>query len=355
MTLRLADLEVTEDLDENEALVEPAQRIRRREIPLHIDEGIFGVAWSKLKHPRWPKGTKNWKGENIGGQFMRVGERFKLMGTLPKGGNAGPFEIAHVVGGKVWAHNASGQYSGVKTLELTKKKTTGGLTIAEKVEVLQPKVTSGGKTGGYGGYGEGDSPIVDPYVYPETHDPKLKLPENSKLTAEEWETFGKVDQENYIALMERYGAWKPNTAGALFAAAYKEYSAHVQQIVSSAYSSQYGSSSGQEFSMPNQTPENYVEAKMLLNDLGAALQWDLYNRTRAPDVALFHKGGQGVEAYNSKYIHGNTAIYSGYSQSFKFAVNDSFGSYTVATPTAIRHIVQWRCSAGCGDRECEQR
>ncbi len=106
-------------------------------------------------------------------------------------------------------------------------------------------------------------------------------------------------------------------------AIYSGYSSEIQGLVKSSYQSQYGGSSGDTLSLTSifnygdvaAQAAQYEQARALMSELGEALQWDLYNRVRAPDVAIFHKGETSPQSYKSQYIEGDKAIMSGYSPS----------------------------------------
>lgn len=286
--------------------------------------------WDKTKHPRWPAGTPNAPdGSQRAGKFMLVGQRFTLKGK--------DYEVAHVVGGVVYAHVATGKYGDTKTVAL--KPTTaadGGLDIVG-VTPAAPTVIKGGS------YGVGSNvTVIDPYVDHASHDPSLPKPE--KFSAAEWARFGKLDQEHYLDLMERFGDFDPKTTQSIHHKVYGEYEQAVQSLVQSAYSTQFGHSYQSHLALwqafggggAAAGQAKREKAKELQSELGNVLQWDLYNRTRSPDIFAVHKTPD-VPMKWSKMIDGDTPLFAGLSQTFHWRP-EPFGSNGVFTPLAIRHI-----------------
>lgn len=306
-------------------------------------ELLEALIFDKAKHPRWPKGTPGGKG----GQFMQVGEWFRLGGS--------DWEIEHIMGGKVIAHRADGKYATVET-QVFDVKEVGGVPTLPKAEVAPPRPIKGGKHGS-------DVPIIDPYVDPSTHDPSIQIPAGSEITPEQWLRFGKIDQEFYVELMGKFGAYGPGKAKALLDKSYDAYDTEVQKLVKSAYHAQYGSSSGFTLSLTSKFGslaakltgkpdpalvkvwETREKARMLQAEHRALIAWDLYNRTLSPDLACFHKDHDHKAAWwTSNMIQGTTPVFSGLSQSFSWRPN-FFGSTTLATNIAIRHILMSSASA----------
>lgn len=329
------------------------------EVPLHEaledehtgDSGPLAAALQEAvdpefaaKHPRWPKGSPGGKG----GEFMHVGERFVVGGK--------EYEIAHLVGGRVYAHRAThkAKEAGTDAFELS-ADTDGSPTI-KGMTPAAPKLIKGGQ-GPLAGQAVSTVTVVDPYVDQSTHDPSIPIPPKSELTPEQWLRFGKVDQEHYTALQEKFGKWGPGLAKDVVDKSYAKYDASAQDLVKNSYQSQYGSSSGYSLSLTSlfkhgsgtqdleKLTKRREKAKALQAEHKAAVQWDLYNRTLSPDVALFHKDyDYGPSWWKQNFIDGDDVIFSGLSQSHSFR-QSFFGSYTFATPTAIRHVLMSTYSA----------
>lgn len=288
------------------------------------------AAWKSDAHPRWPKGS----GEHAG-QFMHVGQYFTSGGTR--------WQIAHIVNGRIYAHEASAKYGSVQTKSFDTANEPGTGTVVPNVVQDLPAVPKGGKSGS-------TVTIVDPYVDSSTHDPSIPIPEHSDLTPEEWQRFGKLDQEHYSELMERFGKHKSGAAKAHVDGAYQQFSAKAAAAVKAAYSSQYGSSTGYTLSLTgghidaNQAKLR-EEALALQAEHKAAVQWDLYNRARSPDVLAVHKSRSwSAEKWHEYAIAGNQPAFSGLSQSFCYR-RTFFGKPGVVTPLAIRHVLLSSASA----------
>lgn len=322
------------DFDLSELLwpVAAATPLERR---LILEEAVH---FDETQHPRWPKGTPK------GGQFIRVGQSFGLKGKQ--------YEVAHVVKGKIYAHLAGGksaQTIEVKTSELAgfDAKHPAKVQVAQGIEAPTPVAVKGGKGQ------ESTITAVSPYVDHASHDPSIPVPAASPITPEEWKRFGKLDQEHYTELQERFGKWTPGDAKPLVDKAYTQYEASTAAIVKKSYHSQYGSSSGYSLSLVSavleklhlghggQLPANAFEerekAMVLQGDHRAAVQWDLYNRTHSPDVFAVHKTGD-APTWWSNILSGHKRVFSGLSQTFQYRVG-GFGSTGVATPLAIRHVL----------------
>jgi hypothetical protein len=175
----------------------------------------FKKPWNKQKHPRWPKGTPK------AGQFMRVGERFSFKGV--------DYEVALNTRGRVYAHVASGQYADVATVEFKGKKDDEGALTVPGITAAQPKQIVGGKSS------SSNVTVVEPYVDHDSHDSSLPTPEG--LTDDQWQKFGKLDQEHYLDVMERFGKWKASSTKSLYKAAMDEYDSTIVGLVKSAHKS----------------------------------------------------------------------------------------------------------------------
>lgn len=303
--------------------------------------------WDAAQHPRWPKGTPR------AGEFIKVGQRFHS----PDGKE---WVVSHIAGGKVIANRAEGKYTETETGVFSPTKVSGADSplkedthvIADAVKEAKPKLVKGGKSK------ESTVAIVDPYVDSSSHDPSIGIPKGAKIGPEEWQRFGKLDQENYAELMERFGNYSPGKAKSLIDESYQDYTAQVQAIVKNAYSAQYGASSGHTLSLtslfkgftkPNKNDLAQLDAQRqtameLQGRHKDVIAWDLYNRTRSPDVAVFHKSNDPTN-YWQNYIAGKQPVMSGLSQSFNFGANFGFGNTTLATPLAIRHVLMSSYSA----------
>jgi hypothetical protein len=308
--------------------------------------GQGALAWLKRKfdanlHPRWPEGTPGGKG----GEFMQVGERFLWNGK--------PWEIASFQNGKVYAHLATGKATDVELRAFTPKQIKVGFLALEGISKAPPAKVPTAKQ-----Y-SADMPgtiVIDPFVDSASHDPSIAPPQGFSIPAESWKRFGKVDQERIHVLMERFGAYSPNKSKKLIDAIKQEYDYKVQQLVSSAISSQYGGSSGNTISLTGaftsghgsleQQKKMYEEAKLLLEDTAAAIQWDVYNRVKAPDVCMFHWGHTDASSQKSQLVDQGIPIMSAYSMSTGFTTTHGFGPTLTAVPIAIRHVQMHTHSGG---------
>jgi hypothetical protein len=310
---------------------------------LIIEEGV--VAYIKkqfdaAKHPRWPKDAPN----NKGGEFMQIGERFV-------GPDGKPYEIGAIHGSKIVAQSASGNPADVKEITLDAKDVAKG-----KVKAAPPKKISSDKTHSAAVAG---AVTLSPFVEPSTHDPSIPKPASLHISDEEWKRFGKEDQEHFLHVEERFGAWSPGKSKTIISQIQQQYEGEIQQIVSSALSSQYGSSSGHTLNLASAfghlssdpvalaaAQKKYEKAKLLLRDTAEAIHWDLYHRTKGPDVAMFHWGGSSKTANKSKHTAQGVPIMSAYSLSTGAFATTQFGSVLTAVPIAVRHVEMHTHSGG---------
>lgn len=321
----------------------------RYSFPLGAVSTLQEGKWSPSLHPRWPKGTPR------AGEFMQVGQRFI-------GADGKEWQIAHIVKGKVITHRAEGKLADTETGVFHPKKVKGNtspLQGGEETHVIEdakkeaaPRLVQGGKAK------TANVTTADAYVDPSTHDPSIEAPQDSKISTEEWKRFGEIDQEHYADLMERFGKYSPSKAKTLIDESYQDYEAEVQAIVKNAYSSQYGASTGFTLSLSSIFQHITKSEKKEVAKLDAQRQralelqgrhkdvvaWDLYNRTRSPDIAVFHKSSD-PPAYWQEFIAGERPVMSGLSQSFNFGANFQFGNNTLATPLAIRNVLMSSYSA----------
>jgi hypothetical protein len=313
--------------------------------------------WDEHLHPRWPKGTPG----GLGGQFMHVGQRFKWKGEW--------YDVDQVLPGGVYAHVATRGKHGKAAyvwIPSAPKKTAEG-TVQEIPEVERPpaEVVVGEKEMG-GKYGPPEKltqTVIDPYVQPD-HDPSIPIPPEApkELTPERWQRFGRADQLRYTDLMKEFGAWKAGAAQSLVNQALANQSQDAVQFVKSSYSSQFGSSSGFTISLISKFKSflpgggkaqqevvekvfrEYEEAKMVQDAAARAIQWDLYNRTKSPDISIFHKSHDAASFWKTSIISGEAPIFSGLSQTQHYRIG-GFGHVAVCTPVAIRNVVLATTSA----------
>lgn len=323
---------------------------------------LEGVGWDEERHPRWPSGTPG----GLGGQFMRVGQRFSLDGVQ--------YDVAHVIPGGIIAHVATHGTKGTpKTVEFSSKElaadfkpeelSAAGLKAGQKVHVLvKAERPTAEPIKGAKQHTEGASftgTVIDPYVDASTHDPSIAVPEGSDLKPEEWKRFGRTDQLVYSQVMERFGPWKADGAQKLCDSLKAKCDTSTKALLKSAYSSQFGSSTGftlslhsifshlQSMAKGGQEVEaartQFESARYWQAEAANALRWDLYNRVRSPDVSLFHGTGE-PSLFTNDIIKGGKPVFSGLSQSQKYRPG-FFGSARLCSPIAIRHVVLATTSA----------
>lgn len=295
--------------------------------------------WDPKKHPRWPKGTPR------AGEFMKVGQTFSVDGK--------EWEIAHMIDGKVVAHRTGGGYNEVETRTFDPKDTPGPDNEMGGIKQTSQAVIGGKEK-------SSTVTLVDPYVDHDSHDASIKQGDNSPISDEEWERFGELDQRYYTELMGRFGKHSPGAASTLVAAAYKDYEQAVQDLVKQSYQGQYGSSTGSTlsfasifnyFKKTDKPDQKLIEKREKALELQGRLKdvyaWDLYNRTRSPDLTVFHRDTNPLSFWEDNFIKGDKAIMSGLSQSFSFGSQSlqQFGPNVIATPLSIRHVVMSSYSA----------
>jgi len=300
---------------------------------LKLNEGAF---FDETLHPRWPKGAPFGKG----GEFMKLGELLMLGDKM--------WEISHVFGEEVVLENADGKIENVETLIVQAVTDEDGDLVLPEATPAEPQAIKGGQT-------LSDVTIVNPYVDAGTHDVSIALPANSGITVEKWATFGRLDQLNYADLMGRFGSYDPQKAPKLLAESYKSYSDSVGTLVYASYKNQYSMSTGFTLSLTsiwdgvkgkleltakgeNKQWQEREQARFLLAEHAAVVQWDLYNRTSSPDIALFHKDDKHeLSWWKNKIVGGTIPAFSALSQSYMYR-KSFFGPVALATPTAIRHV-----------------
>lgn len=282
--------------------------------------------------PRWPKKAPMGKG----GEFMRVGERFNY--------NNKTYEITSIIDGRVTAQIATG----------TNLPDEIHLTKDEAEAKIEPAAPESYKVSGSKKFVKNskNQVTIDPFVHPETHDPSLPKP--AWLAEEEWKRFGSEDQRNILYLEERFGKWEPGASPKVINELSSQYSAKIRQYVKSALIDQYGGSSGDTLNLadlaakidpdsPNVADQvkDYEQAKLLLRDTAEAIQWDLYHRTKSPDVAAFHRGGS---SHSSKFFAEKVPVMSAWSWSTSWHVWQ--GDVVNIVPLAIRHVEMHTHSGG---------
>lgn len=349
-------------VDELAALLhEPTARVLKSSV---VERELQEAIWNDVTHPRWPPGTKDAAGKPVGGQFMRAGQRFDADGHL--------WEIAQIAKGHVIATEASGVVANAETRVFDptiktfneavdavggKHPTIVGVTPA-KPKALTAGSGKGSQTASY------NSPVADAVVYPKTHDPKLLLPEGSSLTAEDWKGFGRSDQLYYQEVMQRYGKWSSkgslhSVSGydggvwqskmqSILTKANQDFGSHTASaLVTKAFGANKGSSSsGKNLALVSvfesaaygggpelaKAQELYANAREVESEINGLLAWDLYNRTRSPDVTLIHNSNDH-EGFFGSIVAGKDALMSSASHSW---------AGTWDEPNAIAHAVPIR-------------
>jgi len=310
-----------------------------------IEEAKWGPL-DAVKHPRWPKDTPG----GLGGEFMEVGQRFIYGGK--------EWEIWHIFkDGRVAANEASGNAASAEEKLIDPKSTPGPDNEIGGIKRAPARAIKGGK--GELEHGPTDVTVVEPYADPSTHDATIPVPENSDLEPEEWQQFGRLEQLHYTDLQERFGKHTNSGAPNLIKDAYGQYDTEIQDMVSSGYSGQYGASTGFTLSLTaifkgvfkdkkkldavRRKREKAMELQSRIRD---AYAWDLYNRTRAPDVVMAHKDSRGAGWWKKNILSGNSPTFSGLSQTHHYRPT-WWGSTTgILGAVSIRHVVMATWVAG---------
>jgi hypothetical protein len=323
---------------------------RRRVKSRVLDEALVlsEAIWNDKVHPRWPPGSHDANGHNISGQFMRVGQRFDKDGH--------EWEIAHVAGNKIIAHEASGDVHQAETRVFDTKKVGDVENSLAGAKPSKPRVLkSGFKKGTKSVIPDENSVVVDADRHEETHDPAIKPSPLSKLTPEQWSHFGRTDQLYYNAVMERFGAWEVNgkhpppisSSGSQWSSKLSAITGEAPPDAVSTFqkevSSLKGSTSGRQLSgvkafdglLNNPAALANAQAKYQRfreyeGDVNALLSWDLYNRLGSPDMTVIHRAG-GAEVFK-KALNGNATILSGLSTSWKTGSWSEPNSFVFALP-----------------------
>jgi len=382
--LQLADDPSDEDLD---ALLDPVERPKRSrddepEEEHHlllitgpnpvleaIWEGLLQESiWKEALHPRWPPHSHDAKGKYIGGEFMRIGQRFNLDGH--------EWEISHIADDKVIANEASGKVENAETRVFDTKHmydSETGKHIEHALEgavPAKPRILRSGKGSGE----QHNTPVAPTATQP--HDPSIPLNPNSELTPEEWAQFGRVDQLYYNALMDHFGKWQLSNGAApgalsgtsypwsaklkqIYAQADKDFGSHdASGLVETAFGHQYGGSSGQTLSLTTvfkgilagdaaglaNAQQRYAQGREVEGEVNALIAWDLFNRLHSPDVSVIHRA-HGGEFFGDA-IKGKIAIMSGLSNSWRAvkkkgqsdSLGTQFGTHSFVMSVPIRHV-----------------
>lgn len=364
MLLKIEDLELVADGDENELLEAPAGAIAalvpdydpiddeltitdlahgdyRIGLRSALLEGLLKKKFDDLLHPRWPKGTPK------AGKFMRKGEVFEADGKK--------WQITNTVRGHIEAVEASGNPSAVEhrifDAKVNAVEGVGvGIPGVKPAKLHFENVSAAKSAAKSSADVDVNSPIVVPYVEPDTHDPSIKPHDESPLTAKAWKRFGREDQLYYNETMERFGKWSASEGKSLFKQLYGEYDQSAINNIKQALSNTIGeySNSGQKVRLNLASllegkgwdgEAGYENTKVIFDELVEAIHWDLYNRTQSPDITLFHGGGRSVSEVAQSHLTGKFPIFSGFSQSPHLHKATKWGSTVLATPTAVRHIV----------------
>ena len=316
-----------------------------REALLELEEAS---KWLPEQHPRWPKGTPG----GLGGQFMKAGQRFRVGGV--------EYDVDQVLPGGVYAHLATkGKAKLAKYVWIPAAKKKGGQYELPGVDRPKPEAVFGSK------YPQKElekynPTIADPYVQ-DDHDPSLPIPANApkEMTPERWARFGRADQTRYIDVMLEFGEWSPGKAQGFVNSALAAQDSTIVNLVKAGYSTQYGSATGFAVSLQNiwktvigskdeakleAVRQQYEEAKFVQDAAARAIQWDLYNRVKSPDIVTFHKSPDSVNFWKQTVLSGLAPAYAGMSQTQYYKTN-GFGHIGVATPLTVRNIVLATTSA----------
>ncbi len=354
-SLHVGDLIVVADGDENDVLVDPAAQIESRdpEYDEAIEEAVAAKAASAIKalvqkdyadnHPRWPAGAPLGKG----GEFMRVGERFTYKNKT--------YEITTIHGSRVTANIATGGPT-ADEVSLDGKTKAGKTTI--NVQPADPKPIKGHASFSEKAQGQ---VTVSPYVDSSTHDPSIEKPEGTGISDKEWARFGREDQEHFLYLLDRFGAWSPGKSHEIISTVSKKYSTQAQSTVKAAFSGQYGSGAakhkgktlslaalfngikvGDKEGLANAQGQ-YEEAKLLLRDMGEVIQWDTYHRAKGPDVAMVHRGETAPSTLKKRYFEEGIPLVGAYAWSM---VGTWGGSVATYVPFSIRFLEMNTYSGG---------
>jgi hypothetical protein len=329
-----------------------------------LDEALTlaEAIYNEKLHPRWPPGSHSPTGQNISGQFMRVGQRFNKDGH--------EWEITQVAGGRVIAAEASGDVAKATTQVFDTQKVGDVENALPNATPAEPRILrSGFKSGTKQVIANENSLVVDADSHPETHDPAIHPSPLSKLTPEQWSHFGRVDQLYYNEVMDRFGAWEINGhKPPPIAQGGSQWSAKLSAITKGAppdavstfnaeVSSLKGATRGNQLSGVNVfkglmgNPEALAKAQAKYerfreyeSDVNALVSWDLYNRLAEPDITVIHRAG-GAEVFK-KALQGNTSVLSGLSTSWKTGSWSEPNSFVFAMP--VRNVAFFESLLGQG-------
>ena len=361
-----------------------------------LDEArvLSEAIWNEKVHPRWPPGSHDAKGKKISGEFMRVGQRFEKDGH--------EWEIGHIAGNKIIAHEASGDVNKAQTVVFD-TKTVGdvanalpGATPAKPRPLkggFQPKLSDSTKaqiaklqqagdemaaqklihksTSGYSKtvIPDENSLVVDADRHEETHDPAIQPHPLSKLTPEQWSHFGRVDQLYYNSVMDHFGAWEINgkkpppisSSGSQWSSKLQEITGQAPPDAVSTFQSEVsslkGATHGNQMSgvrvfdgllhdpvaLAN-AQAKYARFREYEGDVNALLAWDLYNRLAAPDMTVVHRAN-AAEVFK-KTLQGKASVLSGLSTSWKTGSWSEPHSFVFAMP--VRQVAFFETLLGQG-------
>ena len=322
---------------------------------------LLEAVWNEQLHPRWPPGSKSPTGKHISGEFMRVGQRFDLNGQ--------EWEIGHIAGNQIIAHEASGDVGKAETRVFDTKQVGDVENALPGATPAAPRVLKSGFGSGKTTIPDENSLVVDADRHTETHDPSIPLNPLSKLTPEQWSHFGLVDQLYYNSVMEHFGAWEVNGQkpppisssgsqwGAKLAALTKDAPPDAVSTFNKEVTSLKGATRGNQLSGVNvfkglygdpqklaAAQEKYARFKEYEGDVNALLSWDLYNRLGEPDITVIHRAG-GAEVFK-KALGGHTSVLSGLSTSWKTGSWSEPNSFVFAMP--VRQVAFFESLLGQG-------
>ena len=323
---------------------------------------LLEAIWNEKLHPKWPPGSKNAAGKHIGGEWMRVGQRFNKDGH--------EWEIGNIAGNKIIAHEASGVVDQAET-RVFDTKTVGDVTNALPGAVpAAPRVLkSGFQPGTKTVIPDENSLVVDADTHGETHDPAIQPHPLSTLTPEQWQHFGRVDQLYYNTVMEHFGAWEVNgkkpppiaAQGAQWASKLQKITGQAPPDAVSTFESEVsglkGHTTGSQLSgvsafkgLTNDSAklasaqEKYQRFREYEGDVNALISWDLYNRLGAPDITVIHRA-KAAELFK-KILQGKQSVLSGLSTAWRTGSWSEPHSFVFAMP--VRNVAFFESLLGQG-------
>lgn len=178
------------------------------------------------------------------------------------------------------------------------------------------------------------------------HDSSIEIHHLSGMTEAQWEEFGGEDQKLYNKLMDKFGAWTEKKGSSLISSNKQKASSVATQAYNDAISNQGGSgkkatdlgflfdvSEGYNVyasNYPEKVKDKYLEAEALLLEVQDIAAWDLFNRTKDPNIILWHHNDTDVQTTKTLAEEGQLAVgqypyYGGLSWSTNLNLS-SFGS-----------------------------